>query len=107
MSLPIAESKHVLSQRIPMPDIPARIVCGLDDPFMADELLTGNMRISRVVCEPGGALVPGAVAVLADSCLGMALIEGFEQPTAMVTSHLHIEFLRQVPCEMTDLSCAA
>jgi acyl-coenzyme A thioesterase PaaI-like protein len=90
-----------------MPDIPARIVCGLDDPFMADELLTGNMRISRVVCEPGGALVPGAVAVLADSCLGMALIEGFEQPTAMVTSHLHIEFMRQVPREMTDLSCAA
>lgn len=90
-----------------MPDIPARLVCGLDDPFMTDKLLTGSMRISRAVCEPGGALVAGAVAVLADSCLGMALIESFERPTAMVTSHLHIEFMRQVPRETTDLSCAA
>jgi acyl-coenzyme A thioesterase PaaI-like protein len=90
-----------------MPDIPARIVCGLDDPVKSDNLLTGTMRVSRAVCEPGGALLPAAVAVLADSCLGMALLESVEQPTAMVTSHLHIEFMRQVPRETTDLSCAA
>jgi acyl-coenzyme A thioesterase PaaI-like protein len=90
-----------------MPDIPARIVCGLDDPLKSDNLLTGTMRISRAVREPGGTLVPGALAVLADSCLGMALLESVEKPTAMVTSHLHIEFMRQVPCETTDLSCTA
>jgi uncharacterized protein (TIGR00369 family) len=90
-----------------MPDIPARITCGLDDPFMSGELLTGNMQITDTVCEPGGALVPGAIAVLADSCLGMALIEGFERPTAMVTSHLHIEFMRQVRPATTVLSCGA
>jgi uncharacterized protein (TIGR00369 family) len=90
-----------------MPAIPARITCGLDDPFMSDELLTGSMPISDTVREPGGALVPGAIAVLADSCLGMALIEHFEQPTAMVTSHLHIEFMRQVPPATAVLSCGA
>jgi uncharacterized protein (TIGR00369 family) len=74
---------------------------------MTDELLTGSMPISDTVCEPGGALVPGAIAVLADSCLGMALIERFEQPTAMVTSHLHIEFMRQVRPATTVLSCGA
>lgn len=74
---------------------------------MSGELLTGSMRVSDTVCEPGGALVPGAIAVLADSCLGMALIESFEQPTAMVTSHLHIEFMRQVRPATTMLSCGA
>jgi uncharacterized protein (TIGR00369 family) len=90
-----------------MPDIPARITCGLDDPFMTGEVLTGSMHITNTVCEAGGALVPGAIAVLADSCLGMALIEGFERPTAMVTSHLHIEFMRHVPAAATVLSCGA
>ena len=93
------------SRRIVMPHIPARVVAGLDDPVAIGDRVVSHMAVSTALRDSRGALIPGALAILADWCLGVAVIDS-DHP-AMLTTHLHLELLEPVPGHSTMLRCSA
>jgi acyl-coenzyme A thioesterase PaaI-like protein len=95
------------SERISLPPIPARDVCGLDDPVVVDGRLTGSMTLPRAIRDADGEVVASTLAVLADSCLGMAMVHATAPPRAMVTAHLHLELLRRIPADVSAVRCSA
>ncbi|OBH11763.1 hypothetical protein A5692_09880 [Mycobacterium sp. E342] len=95
----------MLSRRIVMPHIPVRAVAGLDDPVAIDGRVVGHMAVSSAMRDSRGALIPGALAILADWGLGVAVIDS-DHP-AMLTTHLHLELTGPVPGHLTMLRCSA
>lgn len=76
-----------------MPAIPARDNCGLGDPYSTADGIATDMVVPGHLLD-GATLVPGALAVLADSAVGFAVIGSLGRPTAMATSHLHLDVVR-------------
>jgi len=88
-----------------MPPIPARDNCGLGDPYLTADGLATDMIIPRHLRDDDSMLAPGALAVLADSAIGFAIITRIERPTGMATSHLHLDILRPFVATDTSVLC--
>lgn len=91
------------AERKPLPHIPVRATVGLEDPLIADDLVTGDLTVSKILHDSAGMVAPGAVALIADSCLGLtAVFQGRGAPS-MATSWLHIEFARPIAARTRTL----
>ena len=77
-------------------DFPARATAGVDAQMHGDGESLETMVVQPALTEPGGALAPGALAVLADAALGQAVRSLTGDDDRVVTTHLHLVFLRQL-----------
>jgi uncharacterized protein (TIGR00369 family) len=56
-----------------------------------------RMPVSPHLAAPGGGLLPGAFAVLADACCGRAVASALPAGGAALTAQLRVEFIRPLP----------
>jgi uncharacterized protein (TIGR00369 family) len=66
-----------------------------------------QMVVPPTLLDQHGALAPGALAILADSALGWAVMSTMPAEAGMATSHLHLELLRPINPGTTRLTCTA
>jgi len=77
-------------------DFPARATAGVEAQMHGDGESMETMVVQSTTTEPGGALAPGALGVLADAALGQAVRSLTGDDDRVVTTHLHLVFLRQL-----------
>jgi uncharacterized protein (TIGR00369 family) len=66
-----------------------------------------QMVVPPTLLDQHGTLAPGALAILADSALGWAVMSTMPAEAGMATSHLHLELLRPIAAGTTRLTCTA
>ena len=77
-------------------DFPARATAGVEAQMHGDGESMETMVVQSALTEPGGALAHGALGVLADAALGQAVRSLTGDDDRVVTTHLHLVFLRQL-----------
>ena len=60
-----------------------------------------RVPLSPYLTAPGGGLLPGAFAVLADACCGAAIVSAIAGGGATLTAQLRVEFIRPLPAGHT------
>jgi acyl-coenzyme A thioesterase PaaI-like protein len=94
-------------ESIPLSHIAARATTGLLDPFIADGLLVSDLVVGANLRDAAGLVAPGAAALVADSCLGLAVVFQGRRAPSMATSFLNVEFSRDIPSDTRFLRGAA
>ena len=74
-------------------DVPVARVFEVSSAPSGDDPIVTQGVPSRVL-DANGALPPGALCVLADHALGRGLSRVLDHDQRMVTSHMHLEFVR-------------
>jgi uncharacterized protein (TIGR00369 family) len=77
--------------------IPAYQALGLAFRTAAAGAAVVRMPMSPHLTPPGGGLLPGAFAVVADACCGSAVATALSAGGAALTAQLRVEFIRPVP----------
>jgi uncharacterized protein (TIGR00369 family) len=85
--------------------IPARDWAGIHELEVARGRSLQEMKPRRLT-DAAGAVVPGALGILADSALGTAVMTTVPEEFAMVTTHLHLELLQAIPPGRPTIRCA-
>ncbi|MFI5040890.1 MAG: hotdog fold thioesterase [Acidimicrobiales bacterium] len=80
-----------------LPHIPARAMAGVEQIEAGVGRSVDGMHVPEVLLDQDGVLATGALAILADTALGTAVVSTLPDEMGMVTSHLHLELLRPVP----------
>ena len=75
-------------------DFPARATAGVEAQMHGDGESMETMVVQSALTEPGAALAHGALGVLADAALGQAVRSLTGDDDRVVTTHLHLAFLR-------------
>lgn len=96
-----------LGRVVRLPHIPARALAGLRDPVAVDGRIVGEMVIPAALRDPAGHLSPASLALLADGCLGLSVVDYLEHRSGMVTSHLHLEFPHSIPADLAAANGSA
>jgi uncharacterized protein (TIGR00369 family) len=81
----------------PIPRVPALETVGVERIARGSTVATCHMRSPATLLDPERVTATGALAVLADGVLGFAITFGLPQVMGMVTTHLHLELLRELP----------
>ena len=77
--------------------IPAYQALGLAFRTAAAGAAVVRLPLSPHLTSPGGGLLPGAFAVVADACCGSAVATALPAGGAALTAQLRVEFIRPVP----------
>jgi uncharacterized protein (TIGR00369 family) len=77
--------------------IPAYQTLGVQVRSAAAGSAVVRLPASRHLAAPGGGLLPGAFAVLADACCGCAIAAALPAGGAALTAQLRVEFIRPLP----------
>lgn len=77
--------------------IPAYQALGLAFRTAAAGAAVVRLPLSPPLTPPGGGLLPGAFAVVADACCGSAVATALPAGGAALTAQLRVEFIRPVP----------
>ena len=77
--------------------IPAYRTLGVEVRRAAAGSAVVRMLTSPHLAAPGGGLLPGAFAVLADACCGCAVATALPAGGAALTAQLRVEFIRPLP----------
>jgi len=84
-------------------NVPVRESTGLRTVATAARYALHEMDVAPWLTDERGAVVPGALGILADSVLGAAVMTTVPIERGMVTSHLHLELLQPLPPGITRL----
>jgi acyl-coenzyme A thioesterase PaaI-like protein len=81
----------------PVRPIPVREEAGIRDDGLWDGGAAQALVVPEWLRDKTGAVVPGAIGMLADSVLGSAVMSSVAPQLSMVTSHLHLEIPGMIP----------
>jgi uncharacterized protein (TIGR00369 family) len=70
--------------------VPARSTAGISTVAWTRGRIVEEMNVPHELLDERGAVVTGALGILADSALGQAVASSLEHPTWVATSHLHL-----------------
>lgn len=81
--------------------IPAYQTLGIDMRSVEAGAAVVRVPASPYLTAPGGGLLPGTFAVLADACCGAAIVSAMAGGGATLTAQLRVEFIRPLPAAHT------
>jgi uncharacterized protein (TIGR00369 family) len=83
--------------------IPARSAAGVRGVLTEAGRVVNEMDVPRWLTDATGTVVPGALAILADSALGSAVMSTVPLGRSMVTTYLHLQLVRAVGLDVSTL----
>src|SRR4051794_5600629 len=87
--------------------VPARRTAGIRGVDLGTGHAEVAMDIPAWAHDEAGDVVPGLLAVLADTALGVSVTSGISPDAAMVTTHLHLGMPQRVPRAARTITCTA
>ena len=77
--------------------VPAHQTLGIRMLDIGVGLASVRMAATPLVADSSGAMLPGALAVIADTCCGSAVASALAGEWSTVTAQMRVEFVRPVP----------
>lgn len=86
--------------------LPARATTGVECVTLDSGHTEFTMDVPSWLMDGYGVPVPGSLGVLVDSALGSAIASGIDADEFCITTHIHIEFVKQMSVGTRHLRCS-